>query len=46
MKSFSDTFGKTEIKVKLFSAFYTQYSIFPIFHHSIQRLKINYTPLG
>jgi hypothetical protein len=33
--SFFDAFGNSEIKIKTFSYFYTQYSIFPSFHHSI-----------
>jgi hypothetical protein len=35
MKSFFDTLGKSEIKIKIISDFYTQYSIIPPFHHSI-----------
>jgi len=44
MKSFSDTPGKTEIKISINSVARPQYSIIPAFHPSIGRLKVNSTP--
>jgi hypothetical protein len=46
MKSFLDTFSKSEINPPAADRFYTQYSIIPSFHHPIRRLKANFTPLG
>jgi len=43
---FFDTAGKTEIKIRINSAFKPQYSIIPPFHYSIGGLKVNYTPLS
>jgi hypothetical protein len=34
--SFFDTFGKSGIKIKTISEFYTQYSIIPPFHSTIK----------
>jgi hypothetical protein len=46
MRSYFDKLGPSEIKVKIISAFYTQYSNIPPFHYSIVRLKVNSAPIG
>jgi hypothetical protein len=43
MRSFFDKLGQSEIKIKIISAFHTQYSNIPPFHWTY---KINSAPLG